>query len=250
MAIAKARCTCKSCGNTFEFRKKCLNRSAADSFEKWAVENITECSDCKAARIQSAHDAENEEAAKTAMEMGYPVLNGTERQVSWANSIREKIIKAMREFYLAPQQIEKHPEAPALFDGLTKIILGHTSAGWWIENMNSASKYTAESAVSVVIRTLNRENSEAMDALKAEIYSKQPEQPTVGSDEETAEEPRKLWYAIMMDDDDTDWGTGCDNLEDAIARVKDLRADTYPDAYIAVIDDTGDPVCIDEIRSF
>ena len=61
----------------------------------------------------------------------------------------------------------------------------------------------------------------------------------------------KLWYAIMKDDDDTDWGTGYDSLEEAIERVKDLRIDTYPDAYIAVIDESGnEPMCIEEIRDF
>lgn len=59
----------------------------------------------------------------------------------------------------------------------------------------------------------------------------------------------KIWYAIMMDNDDQDWGTGTFDKAEAIQRVKDLRSD-YPDAYIAVIDDGHDPVCIEEIRDF
>lgn len=60
----------------------------------------------------------------------------------------------------------------------------------------------------------------------------------------------KLWYALMTDNDDTDWGTGTFDREEAIEKVKTWRNGPYPDAYIAVIDDGATPVCIDEIRTF
>ena len=59
----------------------------------------------------------------------------------------------------------------------------------------------------------------------------------------------KIWYAIMQDNDDQDWGTGTFDREEAIDRVKAMR-DEYPEAYIAVIDDDEDPICIEEIRDF
>lgn len=60
----------------------------------------------------------------------------------------------------------------------------------------------------------------------------------------------KYWYAVMMDREDNDWGTGSFDLDEAMTMVK-----KYPDGYIAVIDanydDDGvahsDGVCIDEI---
>lgn len=58
-----------------------------------------------------------------------------------------------------------------------------------------------------------------------------------------------IWYAIMQDNDDQDWGTGSFDKNEAIVRVKAMR-DEYPDAYIAVIDNGPDPVCIYEIRDF
>lgn len=57
----------------------------------------------------------------------------------------------------------------------------------------------------------------------------------------------KYWYAIMMDLDDQDWGTGTFDKEEAIRRVRDLRPD-YPDAYIAVIQEGNDPICVEEIH--
>lgn len=59
----------------------------------------------------------------------------------------------------------------------------------------------------------------------------------------------KYWYAVMVNRDDTDWGTGAFNLDEA--KDKAMRMES-PDAYIAVIDGgydaegnpTTDPVCI------
>ena len=64
---------------------------------------------------------------------------------------------------------------------------------------------------------------------------------------------KKYWYAVMMDNDDNDWGCGSYDLAEAEAKVAALRADGCPDAYIAVIDEgypdePADPICIEEIR--
>ena len=50
------------------------------------------------------------------------------------------------------------------------------------------------------------------------------------------------WYAVMMDNDDADWGYGSYSLDEAKEMVKN-----YPDGYIAVIDDGNDPICIEKI---
>ena len=56
----------------------------------------------------------------------------------------------------------------------------------------------------------------------------------------------KIWYAVMMDAYDDDWGKGSFDMDVAIEMVRS-NLDLYPDGYIAVInDETG--VCIDEIR--
>lgn len=61
---------------------------------------------------------------------------------------------------------------------------------------------------------------------------------------------KKLWYAVMSDREDNDWGTGSFKLDEAKAMAR-----KYPDGYIAVIDanydDAGkattDGVCVEEI---
>lgn len=69
---------------------------------------------------------------------------------------------------------------------------------------------------------------------------------TLGQGDPT--EAHRLWYAVMRDGEDTDWGTGSRYKGEALAMARKLRDADTPDAYIAVIDDGDTPVCIDEIH--
>lgn len=59
-----------------------------------------------------------------------------------------------------------------------------------------------------------------------------------------------LWYAIMIDSNDNDWGYGFHDINDAIIYARCQREIGYHDCYIAVIRLGNDPVCIDEIHDF
>lgn len=50
------------------------------------------------------------------------------------------------------------------------------------------------------------------------------------------------WYAVLADREDTDWGTGSYDLEEAKEMLKD-----YPEGLIAVIEEGNDPICVEEI---
>lgn len=52
------------------------------------------------------------------------------------------------------------------------------------------------------------------------------------------------WYAVMKDADDTDWGYGSYDLDEA----KEMARNCGDEAYIAVIREGDDPVCIEELR--
>lgn len=59
---------------------------------------------------------------------------------------------------------------------------------------------------------------------------------------------KKIWYAVMKDHDDDDWGYGSYDYEEAKQMLMDLES---PDACIAVIDNTDDdPMCIREIEFY
>lgn len=55
----------------------------------------------------------------------------------------------------------------------------------------------------------------------------------------------KIWYAVMSDLEDNDWGTGSFDYDEALEMVKSFIPNG---GYIAVIDDGDDPICIDEIH--
>lgn len=56
---------------------------------------------------------------------------------------------------------------------------------------------------------------------------------------------KKLWYAVMKDESDDDWGYGSESLEEAKKMAKELGSESY----IAVIDVTDDdPLCVAEIQ--
>ena len=55
----------------------------------------------------------------------------------------------------------------------------------------------------------------------------------------------KLWYAVMRDRSDDDWGTGSYDLQEAKKMAIELGAE----AYIAVIEGSEhDNVCVEEIE--
>ena len=58
------------------------------------------------------------------------------------------------------------------------------------------------------------------------------------------ETEKKYWYAVMQDREDDDWGTGSYDLEEA----KRMALAYGSESYIAVIDEGGNPVCIEEIE--
>ena len=57
----------------------------------------------------------------------------------------------------------------------------------------------------------------------------------------------KLWYAVMRDEFDDDWGTGYEDRESAVELALHMRRHGEEKAYIAVIADGRDPVCIGTI---
>lgn len=72
---------------------------------------------------------------------------------------------------------------------------------------------------------------------------------TAQKEEEKTMKKNNIWYAVMTDSDDTDWGTGSFDKNEALEMAL-KNADIYPDSYIAVIDDTSaEKVCIAEIHS-
>lgn len=57
-----------------------------------------------------------------------------------------------------------------------------------------------------------------------------------------------LWYAVMRDLNDDDWSYGSNNMSEAENMVEQLHRDGCAEAYIAVIAEGDNPVCLAEIH--
>lgn len=55
---------------------------------------------------------------------------------------------------------------------------------------------------------------------------------------------RMKWYAVMMDDEDIDWGTGSYNKNEALKMLHRMEAD-----HIDIVEDNDDPICIGVVLS-
>lgn len=89
------------------------------------------CPDCWEAKRKEAHAKENTAAAAKAAEAGLPALEGTPKQVAWAESIRVKAIAQVEELIAATATT---PERQAQVAPLLARLKAQTKAAWWIDN--------------------------------------------------------------------------------------------------------------------
>ncbi len=92
MAKGKITAQCKHCGEYFTIERTFYNRYEADNWEK-CYENYYDC--CSKCYKEQKRKKEEEAAAKITKECGYnlPELEGSAKQVAWANKIRADFIK-------------------------------------------------------------------------------------------------------------------------------------------------------------
>lgn len=60
---------------------------------------------------------------------------------------------------------------------------------------------------------------------------------------------KKIWYAVMRDAEDSDWGYGSHNKREAAKMVRKLRREGHPDAFIEIVEmSAGDAVSVGKIH--
>ena len=138
MSVARAICTCKTCGCEFEMTAYKRNRAECNSWSKWASEHYDECDDCRNARISAEREAEAKEAAAAAKEMGLPELEGTHKQIAWAERIRIQFVGEWNEWEPAVverfQAGRKGGVTQESFWETKNYIMSQKKASWWIDH--------------------------------------------------------------------------------------------------------------------
>lgn len=134
---------CATCGKEFTVSRLCANSADANSWKQWAAEHYDTCRECY---LEAQRQAEAEEAA----EDGLPELEGSEKQIDWALSIRAKFAKEIKNFIAnaeaSLEALKASGEAtPAHSAQLAKCrkvaakMLSETSCRWWIDNRNTSA---------------------------------------------------------------------------------------------------------------
>lgn len=118
-----------SCGHTGEIQLYGPSRS-----RDWAKTNAEKglCPAC----LQAQRDAASEAALTEAAEQDLPALEGTEKQVAWAVTIRQKFLAALDQ-WLADNPVREGVDPTPLIRAV-QAVQAETSAHWWIENARRA----------------------------------------------------------------------------------------------------------------
>lgn len=137
MAKAEVTLICSDCGASYIRTKICANRKDANSWESWVQTHSRGdvCADCYRRRQRAAaqQKADTMEASDE-----LPVLIGSEKQISWARTIRANIIEKVNQYMDGHKPTDNYTE-------FRKWLVGQNKASWWIDNrgIQYDSPYTA-----------------------------------------------------------------------------------------------------------
>ena len=148
MAIASAKCTCKKCGDYFWKETRKMNCREATSWEEWARKNFDICPQCE----YEARAAKAEELAQKAAAEGLPQLQGSQKQVVWAEQIRAELLEEAGNFVLKNREyVEKYESDETkreeklriidIYEGILGQMQRKSYAAWWIDNRYHSGPY-------------------------------------------------------------------------------------------------------------
>jgi len=139
MSKASVNLTCLKCGNAFTARKDCYNSTDAANWEKYMAQIGGICKECYKKEKDEEREQEilkKREKLKKAVEgcpVIFPVLEGTEKQVAWANDLRNDIVSQMMEAAAMWEKVDQLCATdPKFKDNWDKLF--NKSAKWWIDN--------------------------------------------------------------------------------------------------------------------
>lgn len=122
------------CGHT-----ECVQLYGPTKNREWRIHQMEQelCSECWAAEL-ARRNAEN---AKKAREMELPPLQGTEKQVAWAETLRmEFIAEYERDYANRPMRVDAGLEGCS-YDEYAEAMLKEPRASWWIDHKDSWWRY-------------------------------------------------------------------------------------------------------------
>ena len=131
---------------------------------QWIVDKHFErlCSACYEEHLVAERARINAEAEKKAKEMELPILTGSDKQVQWANTLRQNLIDEVEK---KMEKIEEHKGNRDLANQIfTYILTNKTQAVWYIENRLSFCRN-----LEILFRTIQGEMPTVEEQAQEEI---------------------------------------------------------------------------------
>lgn len=129
------------CGHTVTVQ---LFGAYKDRERRIAYLETLECEECRKAKINAA-------AAAAKDERGLADLTGSEKQVAWANTIRENAYKCLD--MLKP--FAKNEQSQAMMEGWKSKMDAQVEAKWWIDNRYNLPSYYTPAAAREAVEKFN-----------------------------------------------------------------------------------------------
>ena len=135
---------------------------------EWRLENVEPkklCHACYVAKRAEERRNEAATAAKEAQAKGWPTLEGSEKQVQWAETLRIQIVGHIERFVTTPEfdrvlTVSTCDHLAADSDSVQQMrgeivdyVLGNTTAHWWIEHKDLADKAVTSFALRAFLGT-------------------------------------------------------------------------------------------------
>ncbi len=161
----------------------------------WRLENVEPqklCYECWQKKLEQEREEENQEAAEVAREQGLPQLTGSDKQIAWAETIRQQMLAEIDSFIFRDIKAE-HRNDPKLFEAVDHIK-NTTEAHWWIDNRGLNMRYELRNLLERALKEVTKEKLKpTIDEAKAEATVR-PESPVT----ETIAEIRVLDSAVEI----------------------------------------------------
>ena len=124
---------------------------------EWQAEKLAEdlCGEC----FEKERAAINARMAAANAASGLPALTGSEKQVAWAETIREAIIRqadARLDEAIQAEPEDRQAEATAMAAEVKRLIRAETKASWWIDNRGRPIADLIKPMVKQVMEAYNR----------------------------------------------------------------------------------------------
>lgn len=116
---------------------------------EWRLENVESsklCSECYQIDLQRRREEANREAAEAAKDNNLPALTGTEKQIPWAETIRQRILADIDALIYAGAKRNGRNEL-AIQESY-QAIRNKTTAHWWIDRRYLKGEFELEELLS------------------------------------------------------------------------------------------------------